>query len=913
MENIEEVFFDSANQVIDNLDKVENWLEDRKRIMDVQYDKYEADINNRKTRRAFKNLEIQNRVANEIELEAEKLNDNTRGYSEIERSRYRLNYLKSIQWVPDDYQYIDVDKSMLMLSKFYFSKSSSKDEVEDYFYTNNRIGQISSNVLLFIGPEGIGKTYLAEQIAKAMGRELHIISLAGVKSDSFLEGRPPQFADSKPGEIVDVLYRTGHRKLVILVDEIDKIGCSNGSGTCTSLLIEILGKNRCFVDRFLEIPVDVSDVVFIATATDKAAIPDSLLGRLNEIQLLPFTKAEKLKICKSFIIPSVKAEYGLYGTMLEIDDKVINQLVVEDSDSGCRSLNNKIRKICRTAAKHQATCGSNSFLYSEQVAIDSGLIKNSLQKKVTAMLPGKVITSLTDDTTNTGSWLEIDSLILKNEKKSTILGDCAKLYSDVVKQMEIYVDANEAKLEINNNYSFAIDMGEVGITSFDGNHKLPIFFSIYSAKRDVTLPYRLMIVGDVSLLGEVKSNSKTLSHIINAIDSGAEILILPRDIEKYLDRSTFDKNIEFFFIDNLRQTVRLMEKFEFYNDIQKEIAEDGIRLNNSELRMYEREILQIAVENKISKLAALQIYCSAGTEAEQAACEEVSNYVKEEPPIEELEKLIGLTSVKELMQEIVIWKEVAKKRKKRKIATKDVGLHMVFTGNPGTGKTTVAKLLGKMLYEKGLVRNNVFVEVTRDDLVGKYIGHTEEKISKVIKQSLGGVLYIDEAHSLFMDSDHDFGKIVISSLVKGIEENRDDLVLIMSGYEDEMTQMIESNCGLSDRINYKIHFDDYSASELTDIMMHLCSEEEYILEDSELEYFKEQICLELKKKNDHFSNGRFVRNIFEKAKVKQAMRISEMTNISDNDFHFLLEEDIANAFKQEVNSKLVEKQISIGF
>lgn len=138
-----------------------------------------------------------------------------------------------------------------------------------------------------------------------------------------------------------------------------------------------------------------------------------------------------------------------------------------------------------------------------------------------------------------------------------------------------------------------------------------------------------------------------------------------------------------------------------------------------------------------------------------------------------------------------------------------------------------------MLYSKGLSKKERFVEVTRDDLVGKYIGHTEEKVKKVIEKALGGILYIDEAHSLSAGSDNDFGRIVISTLVKEMEEHRDNLIVIMSGYRKEMTEMIRLNPGLEDRINFKMDFKDYGVDELKDIFESLCKEENFKLREGD--------------------------------------------------------------------------------
>jgi len=233
--------------------------------------------------------------------------------------------------------------------------------------------------------------------------------------------------------------------------------------------------------------------------------------------------------------------------------------------------------------------------------------------------------------------------------------------------------------------------------------------------------------------------------------------------------------------------------------------------------------------------------------------------------------LIGLTPVKTRIGEIASLLLVDSVRARHGLQTLAPTLHMSFTGNPGTGKTTVATAMAEILHRLGYLRTARLVTVTRDDLVGEYIGHTAPKTKAVLKKALGGVLFIDEAYYLHRpENERDYGQEAIEILLQEMEDKRDDLVVILAGYADRMDQFFSSNPGFRSRVAHHIDFPDYSTSELVEIADLLLDEQHYRLSDSARSLFGEYV--ELRREQPHFANARSVRNALDRARLRHASR-----------------------------------------
>lgn len=258
--------------------------------------------------------------------------------------------------------------------------------------------------------------------------------------------------------------------------------------------------------------------------------------------------------------------------------------------------------------------------------------------------------------------------------------------------------------------------------------------------------------------------------------------------------------------------------------------------------------------------------------------------------VNELNSLIGLMNVKKELNSLINFVKLQQIRKKKGLKMPTISLHMVYTGNPGTGKTTVARLISKILYELGYLSKGHIIETNRAGLVAGYLGQTAIKTEDMVKQALGGVLFIDEAYTLA--SDDEYGQEAIDTLLKLMEDYRDNLVVIVAGYPDLMKKFIDSNPGLASRFNRYILFEDYSCEELIEIFGYICTNSSYCIDKDGKECLVQYIKEMLEKKDDSFGNARTIRNLFEKSITFHANRVMAMNSYNDGELSTIMKADI---------------------
>ena len=239
--------------------------------------------------------------------------------------------------------------------------------------------------------------------------------------------------------------------------------------------------------------------------------------------------------------------------------------------------------------------------------------------------------------------------------------------------------------------------------------------------------------------------------------------------------------------------------------------------------------------------------------------------------------LIGLRPVKQRIREIAALLVIDRMRRELELESQPPTLHMSFTGNPGTGKTTVALRMAEILHRLGYIETNRVVSVTRDDLVGQYVGHTAPKTKEVLKRAMGGVLFIDEAYYLYRpENERDYGQEAIEILLQVMENRRNDLVVILAGYADRMETFFRSNPGLSSRIAHHLDFPDYQPEELMAIAERMLQAQNYVLGDGAGEALQRYIALRIRQ--PHFANARSVRNALDRARLRLASRLFAQRN-----------------------------------
>lgn len=258
----------------------------------------------------------------------------------------------------------------------------------------------------------------------------------------------------------------------------------------------------------------------------------------------------------------------------------------------------------------------------------------------------------------------------------------------------------------------------------------------------------------------------------------------------------------------------------------------------------------------------------------------------------EFASFVGLNDLKTSIKEIYASILINEKRKEEGLKSTKQVLHMLFKGNPGTGKTTVARKLAKLYHDMNILSKGHFIEAERADLVGEYIGQTAQKTRAVIQKAMGGILFIDEAYSLSRGGEKDFGKEAIDLLVKHMEDGREDMVLILAGYPREMDRFLLMNPGLESRFPFILDFDDYSVDELLNIGNRMLSERQYQLSKQAEWKFRNHLVKKLREDNYNFSNARYVRNVIEKAIRLQAVRLLNSDKMVSRDLIVLTDQDL---------------------
>ena len=353
-------------------------------------------------------------------------------------------------------------------------------------------------------------------------------------------------------------------------------------------------------------------------------------------------------------------------------------------------------------------------------------------------------------------------------------------------------------------------------------------------------------------------------------------------------------------IDGVREGIKETKKTRASLDPEASLkqAEDAL---TEARRLFGQDVKDFLTEEELVSMGLKTEEEAQGEEkkdappAQEAPQEEVQEAPeKEEPdPMETLDELIGLKDIKHDVKELMDFVKIQKLRKDQGLKSVPVSLHLVFTGNPGTGKTTVARIIAKLYKKIGVLSKGQLVEVDRSGLVAGYVGQTALKCQDKIKEAMGGILFIDEADTLNKEGGQgDFGQEAIDTILKAMEDNRKDLVVIVAGYTDLMKKFVESNPGLKSRFNKYMEFPDYTADELIQIWEMNCRKYNYTFSLEAKEMIEDIIKKREAAKGENFANARDIRNMFETIITNHATRVSEMEDPSDNDLTTIMTMDI---------------------
>ena len=299
------------------------------------------------------------------------------------------------------------------------------------------------------------------------------------------------------------------------------------------------------------------------------------------------------------------------------------------------------------------------------------------------------------------------------------------------------------------------------------------------------------------------------------------------------------------------------------------------------------------MEKKVTEKAEKPAEKPAAQAEKPEQKEEIPPKEKIEDLLAELDGYVGMDAIKEEVRSLINMVQVYKLRREHDLPTTDMSLHMVFSGNPGTGKTTVARIMARIYHSLDILSKGQLVEVDRSGLVAGYVGQTALKTQKVIEKAMGGVLFIDEAYALNGKSENDFGQEAIDTILKAMEDHRDDLVVIVAGYTELMDRFIHSNPGLESRFNRFLMFEDYTPEQMVAIFKMQCKKGCYVLAEGTEELVRDFISEE--SADDSFGNARGVRNLFEHILVAQNNRLAKMEQVTREDLMQILPDDVLRA------------------
>lgn len=492
---------------------------------------------------------------------------------------------------------------------------------------------------------------------------------------------------------------------------------------------------------------------------------------------------------------------------------------------------------------------------------------------------------------------KIDLTHLTDESKVVLkkIIDYAKKYNEgIVKNyipfnMRIYTNNEQALHEITNIITEAFDFFNYMKNSKTAERSLFMVDEANQISELYNTENSLIIFSDVQgFLNKDKSDKdKLLSVMENNIIEHSKldgITTIITDTTKQKIDELFSNNI------TLKDKIFDFELFtndadsnEVYQSILSTISKDYIVTGEFEIKLldYINETYNKSNLSSYEYISALVEKILFNNTKEVIDIESIPKFEKSksnEEIFKELNELVGLDNIKSMLKDLVSFMEFRKKAGDS-LKLKDTNLHMVFLGNPGTGKTTVARMVAGILYNLGYINQNKLIEVSAKDLIGQYVGQTAPKTMEVIEKALGGVLFIDEAYSLAAKPGNSttFNEECIATLIQAMENYRDDLVVIFAGYSKEMDAFLKSNSGIVSRIGYTMEFKDYTIDELLEILKSMFKKSGFIVEDSAIE--KARKIVEEYSKTEGFGNARFVRNLYEKAIIKHATNTSSETSL----------------------------------
>ncbi|MBR5536292.1 MAG: endopeptidase La [Clostridia bacterium] len=477
-------------------------------------------------------------------------------------SRTYLDTCLDIPWTENRKENDDIKKARAILDEDHYGLEKVKERILEFFAVKNLTGGVKGQILCLAGPPGVGKTSVARSIARCMGRDYARLSLGGVRDEAEIRGHRKTYIGAMPGRIITALRQAGSRNCLILVDEIDKLG-SDYKGDPSSALLEVFDteQNVAFRDHFVELPFDLSDVLFITTANDKHAIPGPLLDRMEVIDLPGYTDIEKVQIARRHLIPKQLKKHGLRPQNFRLDDEALRMVIsCYTREAGVRSLERELAKLCRKTAKHMSESGKRSLHFTTDNLpkyLGTPVFKpeQPLETPECGVVNGLAWTSAG------GEMLEVEVSAVDGTGKVVTTGNLGDVMKESAQAAITYLRSRAEKLDLPADFHTKKDIHihfPEGAVPKDGpSAGITTATAVYSALTGRPVPKTFAMTGEISLRGRVLAIGGLREKTMAAYRNRATTVIIPEDNRKDLDDidPLVRENVSFVLVNHMDQVL----------------------------------------------------------------------------------------------------------------------------------------------------------------------------------------------------------------------------------------------------------------------------------------------------------------------------------------------------------------------
>ena len=477
-------------------------------------------------------------------------------------SRSYLDVCLDLPWTETKKENDDIRKARAILEEDHYGLEKVKERILEFFAVKNLTGGVKGQILCLVGPPGVGKTSVARSIARCMGRDYARLSLGGVRDEAEIRGHRKTYIGAMPGRIITALRQAGSRNCLILIDEIDKLG-SDYKGDPASALLEVFDteQNTAFRDHFVELPFDLSDVLFITTANDKNGIPEPLLDRMEIIDLPGYTDVEKIQIARRHLIPKQLKKHGLKSQNFRLDDDALALLIeCYTKEAGVRTMERQIAKLCRKTAKHMSETGKRSLHFtknnlSDYLGVPDYLPDQPLEAPECGVVNGLAWTAYG------GAMLEVEVQVVDGTGKLELTGNLGNVMKEASQAALTYLRSRASSLDLPEDFHTKKDIHihfPEGAVPKDGpSAGITTATAVYSALTGRPVPKNIAMTGEITLRGRVLPIGGLREKAMAAYRNKVSTIIIPAENRKDLEEvdPLVKENVSFVLVKNMDQVL----------------------------------------------------------------------------------------------------------------------------------------------------------------------------------------------------------------------------------------------------------------------------------------------------------------------------------------------------------------------